>query len=130
MAAYDRQCYPADRAEFVARWVSAPYHTALTAVRDGQVCGYGVIRPAREGYRIGPLFADSTDDAAALFDALATSVEGAAVMLDVPEPNLAALSLAKSRGLETVFETARMYTGPIRKLNDQKIFAATTLELG
>ncbi|MBR7839439.1 GNAT family N-acetyltransferase [Actinospica durhamensis] len=130
VADYDRQCYPADRPAFVARWVTAPYHTAYAAVRDGQVCGYGVIRPARDGYRIGPLFADTAEDAADLFDALTASVEGAPVMLDIPEPNQAGLSLAKSRGLEEVFETARMYTGPIRKLSDQKIFGVTTLELG
>ena len=130
VADYDRRCHPADRPAFVARWVTAPYHTAFAAVRDGRVCGYGVIRPARDGYRIGPLFADTAADATDLFDALAASVEGAPVMLDIPEPNQAGLSLAKSRGLEEVFETARMYTGPIRKLSDQKIFGVTTLELG
>lgn len=129
-ADYDRQCYPADRAGFVTRWVSAPHHTAYACTRDDRVRGYGVIRPARSGHRIGPLFADTAEDAAALFDALAASAAGSNVMLDVPETNQAGLSLAKSRGLEEVFETARMYTGPIRPLSDRKIFGVTTLELG
>lgn len=130
VADYDRRCYPADRPDFVARWVGAPHHTAYACVRDGGVSGYGVIRPARDGHRIGPLFADTAQDAAVLFDALTASAAGSAVMLDVPEPNQAGLALAKSRGLEEVFETARMYTGPVRPLSDHKIFGVTTLELG
>lgn len=130
VADYDRHCYPADRPGFVARWVTAPGHTALARVREGRVCGYGVIRPARDGHRIGPLFADCAEDAGVLFDALAASAGGSGVMLDVPEPNQAAVSLAKSRGLAEVFETSRMYTGPVRPLSDRKVFAVTTLELG
>lgn len=130
VAEYDRACYPADRPEFVTRWVGAADHTAYACVRDGAVRGYGVIRPARDGYRIGPLFADTAEAAAALLDALATSAADAPVMLDIPEPNQPAVSLAKSRGLVEVFETARMYTGPVRPVSGQKIFAATSLELG
>lgn len=130
VADYDRGCYPADRPGFVAPWVTAPYHTAYACVREGAVAGYGVIRPARDGHRIGPLFADTPEDAAALFDALAASAEGSTVMFDAPEPNQPALALAKSRGLEGTFETARMYTGPVRPMSDRKVFAATTLELG
>jgi GNAT superfamily N-acetyltransferase len=127
---YDRQRYPADRDAFVARWVTAPDHTPRALVRDGRVHGYGVIRPAREGHRIGPLFADTAEEAGALFDALAASTGGSTVMLDAPEPNQAAVTLAKSRGLEEVFETARMYTAPVRPMSDRNIFGVTTLELG
>lgn len=130
VADYDRHCYPADRPGFVTRWVAAPHHTAYACLRDGRVAGYGVIRPARDGHRIGPLFADTAQDAAVLFDALSCSAAGSPVMLDVPESNQAGLALAKSRGLEAVFETARMYTGPVRPLSDHKIFGVTTLELG
>jgi hypothetical protein len=130
VADFDRHCYPADRPGFVTRWVADPHHTAYACLRDGRVAGYGVIRPARDGHRIGPLFADTAQDAAALFDALSASATGSPVMLDVPEPNQAGLALAKSRGLEAVFETARMYTGPVRPLSSHKIFGVTTLELG
>lgn len=130
VADYDRHCYPADRPGFVTRWVTAPHHTTYVCLRDGQVAGYGVIRPARDGHRIGPLFADTAQDAAALFDALTASAAGSSVMLDVPETNHAGLALAKSRGLAEVFETARMYTGPVRPLGEHKVFGVTTLELG
>jgi GNAT superfamily N-acetyltransferase len=130
VAGYDRGCYPADRPGFVTTWITAPHHTAYACVRDTRVSGYGVIRPARDGHRIGPLFADTPEDAAALFDALAVSAEGSTVMIDAPEPNRPALSLAASRGLTEVFETARMYTGPIRPVSGGKIFGVTTLELG
>jgi hypothetical protein len=50
--------------------------------------------------------------------------------LDVPEPNPDAVALAKAHGLEPVFETARMYTGPIGPVALPRISAVTTFELG
>ena len=52
------------------------------------------------------------------------------VFLDVPSVNPAAVALAQSYGLKPVFETARMYTGPIRKVNLDRLFGVMTFELG
>jgi GNAT acetyltransferase-like protein len=52
------------------------------------------------------------------------------VFIDVPEPNRAAVELATARGLVPVFETARMYSGPIRPLAVERVFGVTSLELG
>ncbi|MFJ3906006.1 GNAT family N-acetyltransferase [Streptomyces sp. NPDC090025] len=133
LAAYDSACHPADRPRFLTPWVSAPGHRALARVTDGRLTGYGVVRPAESEARIGPLFADTPADASALLDALATEARafGAPrVAVDMPEANPAAARLALSRGLEPSFETARMYTGPIRPVAQDRIFAVTTLELG
>ncbi|MEU6390482.1 GNAT family N-acetyltransferase [Streptomyces sp. NPDC046939] len=126
--AYDSACHPADRPRFLTSWLTTPGHTALARVADGRVTGYGVVRPAQDGRRIGPLFADTADDARALFDALAPG-EGP-VNIDVPETNADALALVASHGLTAGFETARMYTGPVRRFAQHKIFGVTTLELG
>lgn len=131
LAAYDRRCFPADRRDFVARWLTAPGHTARAYLHDGQVAGYGVIRPARTGHRIGPLFADTPQAAEALFDALTATVDPSAeVFLDIPEPRRAAHTLATARGLTPQSLTVRMHTGPVPPTDQDRIFGVTSLELG
>ncbi|WMX44050.1 GNAT family N-acetyltransferase [Streptomyces roseicoloratus] len=133
LAAYDSSCHPADRPRFLAAWLGTPGHRALARLTDGRLSGYGVVRPAEQEARIGPLFADTPADASALLDALAAEARafGAPrIAVDMPEANPAAARLALSRGLEPTFETARMYTGPIRPLAQDRVFGVTTLELG
>ncbi|MFJ8821287.1 GNAT family N-acetyltransferase [Streptomyces sp. NPDC102467] len=126
--AYDSACCPADRPRFLRSWLTTDGHTALARVGDGRVTGYGVVRPGRDAWRIGPLFADTADDARALFDALAPRAEP--VSVDVPQTNTEAVALVESRGLSAGFETARMYTGPVRSFAQGRVFGVTTLELG
>ena len=130
LAAYDSACFPAERPAFLRAWTGAPGHHALALVRDGRLAGYGVVRPCREGAKIGPLFADDRAGAEALFDALANAVGGGLLFLDVPEPTAAAVALAEARGLTPSFETARMYTGPVRPVAWERVFGITTFELG
>ncbi|MET7515965.1 GNAT family N-acetyltransferase [Streptomyces sp. NPDC005480] len=130
IALYDSACYPADRPRFLASWLAGDGHRALARVVDGRVTGYGVIRPGRETFRVGPLFADTPQDARALFDALLATVGRAPVAVDVPESNPAAVALAEAYGLTPGFATARMYTGPVRPFAQERVFGVTTLELG
>ncbi|QCX80397.1 Acetyltransferase (GNAT) family protein [Streptomyces sp. YIM 121038] len=130
LLAYDSSCYPADRPRFLASWLGTPGHRALARVDGGRVTGYGVVRPARDGVRIGPLFADTRADAEALLDALTAGLDGALVSIDVPESHAPAVALAEARGMKPTFATARMYTGPVREFAREKVFGITTLELG
>ncbi|WP_435973061.1 GNAT family N-acetyltransferase [Streptomyces sp. Qhu_M48] len=133
LAAYDSACHHADRPRFLSAWLTTPGHRALVRVVDGRPTGYGVVRPARDEARVGPLFADSPADAAALLDALAAEARefgSARIAVDMPESNPAAARLAEERGLEPTFETARMYTGPVRPVPHERVFGVTTLELG
>ncbi|MET9433956.1 GNAT family N-acetyltransferase [Streptomyces sp. NPDC006551] len=133
IAAYDDACHPAGRPRFLAPWLTTPGHRALARIVDGRPTGYGVVRPAQEEARVGPLFADTPADAAALLDALAAEARAFGsrrIAVDMPEANPAAARLARERGLEPTFETARMYTGPIRPVAHERIFGVTTLELG
>lgn len=127
---YDRQCFPAARARFLAAWIGQPDAVALTAVRDGRVAGYGVLRRCRTGCKIGPLFADSEGIASDLFDGLAARMPGEVIVLDVPETNPAAVALAERHGMTSVFETARMYTREPPALALERVFGVTSFELG
>lgn len=133
IAAYDRRCFPADRHAFVGRWLGGVERTTYVCERSGAVAGYGVLRPAREGRRVGPLFADDPEAAAALFDALTGRLgPGEEVWVDVPESNAAACALVGSRGLTQRSHTIRMYRGaeegslpPVTRT-----YGVTSLELG
>ncbi|GAA1036901.1 GNAT family N-acetyltransferase [Streptomyces murinus] len=130
ITAYDSACYPAERPRFLAEWLTAPGHRTVVRHQDGRLTGYGVIRPGRDSLRVGPLFADSAEDARALFAALAREAAGRELAVDVPEPNAAGIALAEAAGLAPSFETARMYTGPVRAHAQERVFGVTTLELG
>jgi GNAT superfamily N-acetyltransferase len=128
--AYDATVFPAPRTAFLRRWIGTPTHVGRALVRDGALAGWGVIRPCRKGRKIGPLFADDRAAAEAVLSALLASVGEGEVFLDVPSINRDAISLAENLGLAPVFETARMYTGPIRPLRLDRVFGVTTFELG
>jgi Acetyltransferase (GNAT) domain/Acetyltransferase (GNAT) family len=128
---YDRACFPAPRPAFLERWLRQPEAHALIHRSGDALGGYGMIRRARQGWRIGPLFADDAPGADALFDALVSQVPaGDAVYIDIPQPNAAALELVTRRGMTPMFETARMYRGGIPEIAIEKVFGVTTLELG
>jgi Acetyltransferase (GNAT) domain len=89
-----------------------------------------VIRPSRTGHKIGSFVGHDRAAAEAVFAALVTAVGGGEIFLDVPSVNADAVALAQGHGLAPVFETARMYTGPIRPLRLERVFGVTTFELG
>lgn len=130
----DRLCFGAPRPGFLRAWVfAAPDtgRTTLAAFENGDLSGYATIRKCIEGYKIGPLFAQTQRAAEALFQACcAKAGPGATLILDVPEANQRAMTMAASAGLVPVFETARMYRGLAPALPVSKIFGVTSFELG
>lgn len=130
ITAYDGTCTPADRPRFLEHWLTGPGHHAVVRRVGDRVTGYGVIRPGHDCSRIGPLFADTAEDARALFAGLTAQEAGREVAIDVPETNAAAVALAEEADFTPSFETARMYTGPVRPYARERVFGVTTLELG
>jgi ribosomal protein S18 acetylase RimI-like enzyme len=126
----DATVFPAPRSALMRAWIEAPGHQGRAIMRHGGLCAWGVIRPCRHGFKIGPLLADDQELADEMLTALVNAAGGGEVFLDVPEPNTAAIALARARGLSPVFETARMYKGAIRPVQLERIFGVTTFELG
>jgi GNAT superfamily N-acetyltransferase len=128
----DATVFPAPRAAFLHAWLAAAGHIGRALLRDGRLAAWGLIRPCRSGYKIGPLIADDRAAAETVFAALISAVGrgGAEVFLDIPGVNREAVALAQGHALVPVFETARMYTGPIRPLRLDRVFGVTTFELG
>ncbi|SEA74792.1 GNAT family N-acetyltransferase [Variovorax sp. YR216] len=131
LCADDRRVFPAPREAFLRSWIAMPESTGLAWMDQDRLAGWGVIRRCREGRKIGPLIAESPDVANALFDALCASVPaGDTVYLDVPLPNADAVTLAEAHGMQSVFETARMYAGPAPACELERVYGITTFELG
>jgi GNAT superfamily N-acetyltransferase len=126
----DATVFPAPRFAFLRIWINAPGHAGCAFMRNGRLAGWGVIRPCRKGFKIGPLVADDRATAEAVFAALAARAGGGEIFLDVPGINREAIALAEDFGLAPVFETARMYTGAIPPLRLERVFGVTSFELG
>lgn len=130
--AYDRPFFATGRERFLKSWCAPMVagRRGFVFVEDGTLRGYGVIRQCREGFKIGPLLADTPEIADTLFQALAGEVRGQTVYLDVPAANEAGLALAEKYELSPEFETVRMYRGPAPELDLARTFGIATLELG
>lgn len=130
VAECDLRHFSAQRREFLRHWLVQPGASALGYVSDGRLAGYGIRRPCRVGYKIGPLFAESDRVADALFQSLCSQNHGASVFLDVPEPNAKAMDLVRRYGMRPCFETARMYTQGTPEFPVDQVYGVTTFELG
>ena len=133
LAAFDRRFFPSPRQDFLANWLSADGHVVRVAWDGPDIVGYGLIRPCRAGWKVGPLFADRPDVAQRLSHALISQVTHAGpaeIFVDTPEPNQEAVTLAENLALSPVFETARMYADPQPRVDMSGIFGVTTFELG
>jgi GNAT superfamily N-acetyltransferase len=106
---YDSRFFPARRIQFLSTWVRMPDSHGGAVVRSGRVTGYGIIRRCRNGFKVGPLFADNEQIAGAILTGLSKHIpRGEPIFLDVPEVNPAAVRLVERCGMTKVFETARM----------------------
>ena len=131
ISAYDEEFFPETRGQFLDCWINQTQGAALAFVQNGSLAGYGVLRPCRSGYKVGPLFADRPDIAEDLFLAMQRGLpDGAPIFLDTPAVNGAAVDLARRHNMTAVFETARMYAGGKPDLPLDRIFGITSFELG
>jgi RimJ/RimL family protein N-acetyltransferase len=131
IVSYDAGIFPAQRATFLEQWIIQPDGISLGFLKGSELKGYGVIRPCRTGFKIGPLFADSLDIAERVFNGLTEKVPAQEpVFLDVPAINPSALALAQHHGMIPVFETGRMYNKETPAVPMEKVFGITSFELG
>ncbi len=130
LVTYDRRYFPARRESFLTCWINQVGGKSLGYCRHGELLGYGVIRPCKQGFKMGPLFAENVQIADELFMQLAHHAKGQPVSLDIPECNPFARDLVKRHQLEKVFETARMYLKKAPAVEMDHIYGITSFELG
>ncbi len=130
VVAFDQAHFGFDRRRFLRAWIAPAGGRAVAATDGGRTVGLGVIRPCREAFKIGPLFAADERVAEAIFLTLASVAEGSEVTLDVPEVNAEAMDLAERSGLVERFGCARMYLGAAPPIPWHRVYGVTTFELG
>jgi len=129
--AYDAAFFPVNRQEFTKHWISQPGATALGIVDGEKLVGYGTLRKCREGYKVGPLFADSPAQAESLFLALCANADaGEPIFIDVPACHRHAVALCERHGMRMCFETARMYFGAEPRVPLDRVYGVTSFEIG
>lgn len=128
VAAFDAECFPAPRPQFLAAWLAPP--RIVRAVVEGDVItGYAAARECREGSKVGPLFARDVETALKLIAALGDAVAGP-LAIDVPAGQTAFIAALGATGMTPGFLTARMYRGPAPEMAMGQVFGTTSLELG
>jgi len=131
LLAFDARHFPVVRESFLNAWKNMASAHGAVYCHNGHIQGYGVIRPCRRGWKIGPLFADHIEIADRLFAHLCRQTPvGSSVYLDVPEPNAKGRNLTQRYEMKPAFSTARMYTGQFPNLPIDHVFGVTTFELG
>ncbi|KAJ3114663.1 hypothetical protein HDU96_001807 [Phlyctochytrium bullatum] len=130
--------------DFFRAWLNHPVISTVLIVdataaggptSAAQIKGFGSIRPATTGFRIGPLYATSPEVASVISAMLANkATAGQAVFADVCMANTAAPKVFEGVGLSGVggFVTGRMWSKgrPIEEDAVKGVFGVMTLEIG
>jgi len=127
---YDNKYFPTQRAVFLDKWLKLPDSKSYCIQYDNDLMGYGMIRKCRNGFKIGPLFAENHDIAEELLLSLSVEANGDFIYLDVPEINKDGIKIAKKYNMKECFGTARMYSKEFPNIPINKIFGVTSFELG
>ena len=127
---YDMQCFGYKRNVFLKHWLSMPNSKSFKFQEVDTIKGFAVIRKAFKGFKIGPLFADTSTIAEALYKACLNTAIDEPVYIDIPVINEHATDLVKKFNADYIFECARMYYGKPPEAAINKVFGITSFELG
>ena len=139
---YDTSVNTIYRRSFMHKWVFAPNsHCSVAIDNFGKAAGYGVARSTlwkKDGWTIGPLFADNASIARAILQDLFTRISvddpQAKVVMDVPygsEFNSNSLSLVSDCKGRPITTFVRIYSrGVPEGIQLKKIFGLTSVAVG
>ena len=131
---FDAQREPSPRPHFLAQWLNHPAGSVLALMdSQGQCHGFGRIRPCLlqqgEGWRIGPLMAETPEAAERLLHGLLCRHRGV-VLVDAPAANPLAQAVLEPLGFRQISQTLRMYRGTSPAVSLQDVYGLACLELG
>lgn len=131
LVAFDREIGGVDRERYLRAWVNQPDAAGFACLDgDGQLRGWGLVRPCHEGWKIGPLLANDAETGICLLDGLRAVVGNDEISLDLPVPNQVAVEAARVRGMTPSFFTARMYRGAPPVVDLTRLWGVASFELG
>ena len=136
---YDSECFQVPRPGFLEKWINLSGRKSFVAINALEVVGIIVARPTirleKDGYRIGPLFADNNDIACALLKSAAEAVIADGnpqqiLVIDIPDFHEGAIKIADDLHAGKEFQCIRMFTKNPLQYPREKIYGFTSLELG
>jgi hypothetical protein len=130
LAAYDARISGLKRESFMRAWLGQEGGHGFALSEAGTIRGYGFLRPCRVGFKLGPLYAADPVIARRLLFSLLSAVQGSQVQIDVPEPNLAAMSIMNELGWPSPFGCARMVYGTPPAMLVAQVFGVMSFEFG
>jgi ribosomal-protein-alanine N-acetyltransferase len=131
---YDSEREFTARPHFLSQWLKHPSGKVIALIDKYNHChGFARIRPcllpAGEGWRIGPILADSPVLAKALILNLLIEHKGV-ILIDSPQRNDNSQSLLSSLGFREISATTRMYKGSHKVVLTKDVYGLACLELG
>lgn len=131
---YDSEREFTARPHFLSQWLNHPSGKVIALIDKYNHChGFARIRPcllpAGEGWRIGPILADTPRLAEVLILNLLIEHKGV-ILIDSPERNHNAQSLLSSLGFREISATTRMYKGSHKAVLTKDVYGLACLELG
>ncbi|HNT29840.1 MAG TPA: GNAT family N-acetyltransferase [bacterium] len=131
LSAYDSRHFPGQRINLLNCLMHQPESSFFALIIDSKLHGYGIIRRSDDGFRIGPMIADSADQADILYRALVSAIPAdRKVYIDIPEANRQAVALVHRYGMQKAFATARIYLNGIPDIPVDHVYSMTGFELG
>jgi ribosomal protein S18 acetylase RimI-like enzyme len=115
----DTRCFGVPR-ERLLRKLHERCRRALVCEREGQVVGWGMLRPGMKADYLGPLECTATDVLVPLATALLRNAEKRAVFWDVPDDNEAAVAVARKLSFHPVRPLTRMRLGSSGVVSDPR----------
>lgn len=131
IAAFDAPRSAMRRGHVLAYLLQQAPEAAFVAETEGRLAGYGLGRPGRTAFQLGPVVADDEAVASALISAALSRLSGPA-LLDVPDAHAALRALLDRAGAlrERGFKRMTLGTPPRSLAEPHAIFALAGPELG
>jgi hypothetical protein len=135
---YDSHVYTEiHRENFMKKWLTMSKNKVVACVDEvGNILGFGAIRPAYSGFRIGPLMADSQEIAQAIVIELGKTIsrqydgkkDKEGVYAEVVDTNKGSVELFRSFDFKELMPCGRMYTSLPPYIDEKKNFVVTNWE--
>ncbi len=130
LADYDAGFFGFSRQDFLKSWLATPAMESVCLLKEGKLQGWGCMRRCRQGWRLGPVFAQHHTFAEEILRHLALKTVGEHVYIDIAEANVQSIRLAFAMGMVPWGARLRLYKGGLLTQPLEKIYGFTTLDIG
>ncbi|XP_060084528.1 uncharacterized protein LOC132563794 [Ylistrum balloti] len=129
---YDTDIHKVARKEYIRNWIDHDRSRTYVAMRDGKVCGYGVLRSQDSFNQIAPLYADDKKVAKGLFRHLASDVpSGEKVGFSSPFENSSATEFAAvNKMMKPGIPLIKIYKDDPVDVDIDKVYAVSSNSFG